>query len=104
MLKLLEEMGNKRPIHIITRSPNQYPNSETNAKFESMEKYGGSVVIFDDMFGARNSFQTEQFFTRGILEGLDVFYFSQSYFGLPRQNIRDNSDIKILFRQTLSDA
>ena len=104
MLKFLEKMGNKRPIHIITRSPNQYPNSETNAKFESMEKYGGSVVIFDDTFGARNSFQTEQFFTRGILEGLDVFYFSQSYFGLPRQNVRDNSDIKILFTQTLSDA
>ena len=26
MLKLLEKIGNKRPINIITRSPNQYPN------------------------------------------------------------------------------
>ena len=26
MLKVLEKIGNKRPIHIITRSPNQYPN------------------------------------------------------------------------------
>ena len=26
MLKVLEEIGDKRPIHIITRSPNQYPN------------------------------------------------------------------------------
>ena len=25
MLKVLEKLGNKRPIHIITRSPNQYP-------------------------------------------------------------------------------
>ena len=26
MLKILEKMGNKRPILLITRSPNQYPN------------------------------------------------------------------------------
>ena len=26
MLKKLGKIGNKRPIHIITRSPNQYPN------------------------------------------------------------------------------
>ena len=26
MLKVLEKIGNKRPFHIITRSPNQYPN------------------------------------------------------------------------------
>ena len=26
MLKILEKIGNKRPIHIITRSPNQDPN------------------------------------------------------------------------------
>ena len=25
MLKILEKIGDKRPIHIITRSPNQYP-------------------------------------------------------------------------------
>ena len=26
MLKVLEKIGNQRPIQIITRSPNQYPN------------------------------------------------------------------------------
>ena len=26
MLKILEEIANQRPIQIITRSPNQYPN------------------------------------------------------------------------------
>ena len=26
MLKMLERIGNQRPIHIITRSPNHYPN------------------------------------------------------------------------------
>ena len=28
MLKVLEKIGNQRPIHIRTRSPNQYPNYE----------------------------------------------------------------------------
>ena len=32
MLKVLEKLGNKRPIHIITRSPNQYPNYKQTMK------------------------------------------------------------------------
>ena len=30
MLKILEKIDNKRPIHIITRSPKQYPNYKTS--------------------------------------------------------------------------
>ena len=62
------------------------------------------VVNFDDMLGAKNSSQMDEFFTRGRHEGLDVYYISQSYFGLPRQNIRNNSDRLILFKQTLRDV
>ena len=84
MLTLLEKLGNKRPIHIITRSANQYPNYKTSNEIKSIDKCKGSVVIFDDMLGARNSFQKDEFFTRGKREKLDVYYISQSYFGLPR--------------------
>ena len=56
------------------------------------------------MTGARNSSQIDQFFTRGRHEGLDVYYKSQSYFGLPRQSIRNNIDRMILFKQTLRDV
>ena len=87
MIKVLEKIGDKRPIHIITRSPNQYPNYKTSTKIKPRNKYKGSVVIFDDMLGARNSSQIDEFFTRGRHEGLDVYYISQSYFGLPRQSI-----------------
>ena len=59
MLKVLEKMGNKRPIHIITRSPNQYPNYKTSTDIKPINKYKGSVVIFDDMLGARNSCQID---------------------------------------------
>ena len=104
MLKVLEKIGNKRPIHIITRSPNLYPNYKTSTEIKPINKYKGSVVKFDDMLGARNSCQIDEFFTTGRHEDLDVYYISQSYFALPRQSIRNNSDILILFKQTLRDV
>ena len=104
MLKVLEKIGNKRPIHIITRSPNQYPNYKTSNEIKPINKYKASIVIFDDMLGARNSSQIDKFFIRGRHEDLDVYYISQSYFALPRQSIRNNSDRIILFKQTLRDV
>ena len=56
------------------------------------------------MLGAKNSSQLDEFFTRGRHEDLDVYYISQSYFALPRQSIRNNSDRLILFKQTLRDV
>ena len=101
MLKILEKIGNKRPIHIITRSPNQYPNFKTSNEIKPINKYKRSVVIFDDMLGAKNSSKIDEFFTRGRHEDLDVYYISQSYFALPRQSIRNSSGRLILFKQTL---
>ena len=104
MLKVLEKIGKQRRIHIITRSPNQYPNYKTSTEIKPINIYKGSVVIFDDMLGAKNSSQIDEFFTRGRHEDLNVYYISQSYFGLPRQSIRNNSDRLILFKQTLRDV
>ena len=104
MLKILEKISNKKPIHIITRSPNQYPNYKTSTEIKPINKYKGSVVIFDDMLRAKNSSQIDEFFTRGRHEDLDVYYISQSYFALPRQSIGNNSDRLILFKQTLRDV
>ena len=104
MLKVLEKIGNKRPIHIVTRSPNQYPNNKTNTEIKPINKYRGAAVIFDDMLGARNCSQIDEVFTRGRHEYLDVYYISQSYFALPRQSIRNNIDRLILFKQTLRDV
>ena len=104
MLKILEKIDNQRPIRIITRSPNQYPNYKTSNEIKPINKYKGSVVIFDDMLGAKNSSQIDEFFTRGRHEDLDVYYISQSYFALPRRSFRNNSDILILFKQTLREV
>ena len=56
------------------------------------------------MLGARNSSQIDEFFTRGRQQDLDVYYISQIFFGVPRQNIRNNSDRLKLFKQTLRDV
>ena len=61
MLKVLEKIGKKRPIHIITRSRNQYPNYKTSTEIKPINKYKGSVVVFDDLLGARNSSQIDEF-------------------------------------------
>ena len=39
MLKELEILLNRRPIHIITRSPNQYPNYKTSTEIKPIKKY-----------------------------------------------------------------
>ena len=104
MLKILEKIWNKVPIHMITRTPNQYPNYKTSTDIKPINKYKGSVVVFDDMLGARNSSQIDEYFRRGRHENLDVYYIRQSYFALPRQSTRNNSDILILFKQTLRDV
>ena len=53
------------------------------------------------MLGARNSSQIDEFYMRAPHESLKVYYFSQSYSGLPRQSVRNNCDRLILFKQTL---
>ena len=98
MLKVLEKIGNRRPIQVITRSPDQYPNYKTSNGIKPINKYKGSIVVFVDILGARNCSQIDEFFTRGRHEDLDVYYISQSYFALPRQSIRNNSDRIILFK------
>ena len=68
MLKIPEKIGNKRPIQIRTRSPNQYPNYKTPKEIKPIDKYKELIVIFDHMFGARNCSQIEEFSTRRLLE------------------------------------
>ena len=46
----------------------------------------------------------DPFFTRGRHSDIDVYYLSQSYFDLPKRTIRNNSNIVILFKQTLKDV
>ena len=57
-----------------------------------------NLLIFDDvMLGPQN--KCEAYYTRGRHNNVDVFYIAQSYFRLPRQTVRENANLFILFKQ-----
>ena len=61
------------------------------------------MIVFDDILGSSNSKLVNQYLIRGRHEILDIYYLSQSYFDLPKRTIRNNSNKKLLFNQTLKD-
>ena len=99
-----------RKIQIITRSPKQYKDIdieevsvEEDLGDTTIQDYENCCVVCDDMLDS-NQKLIDPFFTRGRHNDLDVFYLSQSYFDLPKRTIRNNSNIIILFQQTLKDV
>ena len=95
----------QEPIFIITKSLNQYPNikAQTSDEIQPLNEYENSVVVFDDMLLSKQESNIDLFFTRGRHKKIDIYYISQSYFHLPKNTIRNNSNIIILFKQTLRD-
>ena len=93
------------PIFIITKSLNQYPDikAQTSDEIQPLNEYEISVVVFDDMLLSKQENNIDLFFTRGRHNKIDIFYISQSYFHLPKNTIRNNSNMIILFKQTLRD-
>ena len=122
-----------REIHIITRSPEHYEGLQSglqrrlqsglqsgsqNGLQSGLEDNRGSVkveqnvgdlemykeccVVFDDI-SESNQKLIDPFFTGARHNLCDVYYLSQSYFEVPKQTIRNNSNIIIVFRQTLKD-
>ena len=123
-LQLFRLYDKEKQIHIITRSPGQYSEASvwnTNTEIEdtegqqscisvdedledrTLQDFQNCCVVFDDMLDS-NQKRIDPFFTRGRHNDLDVYYLSQSYFDLPKRAIRNNSNIIILFQQTLKDV
>ena len=98
----------EKQIRIITRSPEQYENIdmqgiEVEENVGDLEEYRGCCVVFDDMLDS-NQKLIDPFFTRGRHKSCDVYYLCQSYFDAPKKTVRNNSNIIILFQQTLKDV
>lgn len=64
-------------------------------KPEEVEK--NSVCIFDDVMSEKQS-PIQDFFSQGRHRSLDTFYLAQSYSRIPKQLIRDNANVIILFK------
>ena len=95
----------QEPLFIITKSLNQYPNIEAQSsdEIQPLNEYEISVVVFDAILQSKQESNIDLFFTRGRHDNIDIYYISQSYFHLPKNTIRNNSNIIILFKQTLRD-
>ena len=95
----------QEPILIITESLNQYPNikAETSDEIQPLENYKSSTVVIDDMLLSKQESNIDLFFTRGHHNNYDIYYISQSYFHLPKNTIRKNTNIVILLKQNPRD-
>ena len=107
-LRLIRLEDPEKQIRIITRSPEQYENIdmqgiEVEENVGDLEEYRGCCVVFDDMLDS-NQKMIDPFFTRGRHKSCDVYYLCQSYFDAPKKTVRNNSNIIILFQQTLKDV
>ena len=111
-LRLIRLEDPEKQIRIITRSPEQYENAElrldiggvsVEENVGDLEEYRGCCVVFDDMLDS-NQKLIDPFFTRGRHKSCDVYYLCQSYFDAPKKTVRNNSNIIILFQQTLKDV
>ena len=109
-LRLIRLEDPEKQIHIITRSLGQYNGLHKNASHISVEEDPGHQSVQDFrnccvVFDARlQSEINKSIFTRGRHNLCDVYYLSQSYFDVPKRTIRMNSNIIILFRQSLRDV
>ena len=109
-LQLIRLDNPEQKICIITRSPEQYNkieiedvSVEEDLGDKSIQDFQNCCVVFDDMLDSNQKLM-DPFFTRGRHNDLDVYYLSQSSFDLPKRTNRNNSNIIILFQQTLKDV
>ena len=80
-----------------------HSSSEDIIPVESLCKHrehhdGRSIMVFDDVMLEKQE-PIEKYFTMGRHGGADCFYLTQNYFRIPKQAIRDNANLIILFNQ-----
>ncbi|CAK1593833.1 unnamed protein product [Parnassius mnemosyne] len=57
-----------------------------------------SIIIFDDV-ACENQNNIRDYFAMGRHNNIDCFYFNQTYTKIPKQLVRDNANVIILFKQ-----
>ena len=95
----------QEPVFIITISLYQYLNikAQTSEEFQPLDNCENSFVVFDDTLLSKQESNIDLFITRGLHNNIDFYYISQSCFHLPKNTIRNNSNIIILYKQFLGD-
>lgn len=74
-----------------------YEDSDSIPDPKEVDMTKKNLFIFDDVMTNSNQSKAEDFYTRGRHNNTSSFYISQNYYKLPRQTIRSNANILILF-------
>ena len=61
------------------------------------------LMIFDDVL-LEKQYIIELYYTKGRHNSCQSFYISQSFFGIPKGTVRDNSNLLILFKLNERDV
>jgi hypothetical protein len=77
---------------------NIYTFFDNDAVISPEKVLPNSVFIMDDIIGEHQN-KIRQYFSRGRHNKIDIFYLAQSYSKVPKQLIRDNANLIVLFKQ-----
>ena len=100
-------LGNVSPLEVIERydgprdggiSAEFFENCELIPDPKSLDPKLKNLLILDDCYLGKQS-KAKAFYTRGRHNNCDTIYIAQNYFSLPRNSIRENSNLIILFPQ-----
>lgn len=94
MSKSLDVKGNIKAVF--------YEEAEDIPDPKDLNKSDKNLLIFDDVILSKQN-KIEDYYTRGRHSNVDCIYLSQNYFKLPRQTIRENANLFILFPQDLKN-
>lgn len=75
-----------------------YPYSENEEIPSPSDVAPNSIMVFDDV-SCEKQHNIRKYFAMGRHSGVDVFYLSQTYSQVPKQLVRDNANLIVLFRQ-----
>ena len=106
-----EQMRTKNPVKLIESYISQGGIGKGNIKANFYNECSSQIpdptelneeeknlLILDDCL-LEKQMKAEAYYTRGRHNNCDTFYISQNYFRLPRQTIRENTNLIILFPQ-----
>ena len=107
--KLVNEQGG--PLRVIENFDGQCKGDITTSFFDdcneipdpsTLDSKVKHMILFDDCMSGNQS-KIGSYFCRGRHNNVNCFYITQSYFKIPRQEIRLNLNFLILFRQSQKD-
>lgn len=95
----LEKVAGKEVASFHSSSEDIIPVESLCKHREQQKSHDGrSIMVFDDVMLEKQG-PIEKYFTMGRHGGADCFYLTQNYFRIPKQAIRDNANLIILFNQ-----